>query len=91
MLDMRKKFFASNIDDVYIICRVYNLLSNDINMRFYVSPGRDEDAHIVPALRLGSFDQSLGGQNPFAGTAVSTQGTPILKFASKGFEVRPVK
>lgn len=43
MLDMRKKLFTKAIDDVYIICRVYNLLSNDVNMRFYISPGRDEE------------------------------------------------
>ena len=26
--------------DVYVVCRVYNLLSDNISMRFYVSPGR---------------------------------------------------
>jgi hypothetical protein len=70
-------------EDVYVVCRVYNLLSNDISMRFYVSPGREQEARIqgsgisVPPTSFAGF--GFGEPNP------------ILSFTSKGFEVRPVK
>ena len=88
MLDMRKKLFTP-ADDVYIICRVYNLLSHDINMRFYVSPGRDEDAPSTAVPVSNSFISR--GDRPFFGNHFSVQKKPILKFTSKGFEVQPVK
>ena len=84
MLEMRNSpLTASN--DVYIICRVFNLLSSDINMRFYVSPGREGSLYMdgSSSLREEAPAQNLG----FFGLQVK----PILKFTSKGFEVRPVK
>ena len=77
MLDMRKRT-SEDPDDVYVICRVYNLLSSKINMRFYVSPGRDEE---------GRGATSHNG----SGTSGIFDETPILKFTSKGYEVVPSK
>lgn len=82
MLKMRKTS-GFQPGDVYVVCRVYNLLSNDINMRFYVSPGREDEARIQGSgisLPPTSFT-GIGSAEPNA----------ILSFTSKGFEVRPVK
>ena len=79
---MRKKTFTA-FNDVYIICRVYNLLSSDINMRFYVSPGRGESWY---AEGSSSTRDVPAGTSTMFGLE-----KPILKFTSKGYEVRPVK
>ena len=54
-------------------------------MRFYVSPGREGSLYMdgSSSLREEAPAQNLG----FFGLQVK----PILKFTSKGFEVRPVK
>ena len=79
---MRKLTF--NMNDVYIICRVYNLLSSDINMRFYVSPGRDETWY--------ADGSNFSREAPADSSSIfGQQEKPILKFTSKGYEVRTVK
>lgn len=83
MLEMRKKTFTA-FNDVYIICRVYNLLSSEINMRFYVSPGRDETWYAEGS----SYTSDVPAETS---SIFGHQEKPILKFTSKGYEVRPVK